>query len=85
MISSEDSKKKYEFDVERRITTDFSPPMIAYENDKLSFEDLIGEDFELSKQEAKIDFKVHYDSDGRAIIDIKEGDKWVRGRKEFWN
>jgi len=82
LINSADSKKKYEFDVERRITTDFSPPMISHETDRLSFEDLVGEDFELSKQDVKIDFKVHYDSDGRAIIDIKEGDTWVRGAQK---
>ncbi len=53
--------------------------MIAYEDDKLSFEDLVGEDFELAKQGAKFDFQVHYDNDGRAIIDIKKDDEWTRG------
>jgi superfamily II DNA or RNA helicase len=82
LINAEDSKKQYEFDVERRIDEDFSPPIMAYENDELSFEDLIGEDFELAKQNAKIDFKFHYDSDGKAIIDIKEDDKWIRGAQK---
>ena len=82
LINSADGKKQYEFDVDRRINDDFSPPIMAYENDELSFEDLIGEDFELAKQNTKIDFKVHYDSDGKAIIDIKEDDKWVRGAQK---
>jgi superfamily II DNA or RNA helicase len=82
MINSAEDKKQYEFDVERRINEDFSPPILAYENDELSFEDLIGEDFELSEQNASIDFKPHYDSDGKAIIDIKEDDKWVRGAQK---
>lgn len=82
LINSAEGKKQYEFDVERRVNEDFSPPILAYENDELSFEDLIGEDFELSKQSVNIDFKPHYDSDGRAIIDIKEDDKWVRGAQK---
>ena len=82
MINSAEDKKQYEFDVERRVNEDFSPPILAYENEELSFEDLIGEDFELSKQSANIDFKPHYDSDGKAIIDIKEDDKWVRGAQK---
>jgi len=82
LISSAEGKKPYEFDVERRIKDDFSPPIMSYENDELSFEDLIGEDFELAKQNAEIDFKFHYDSDGKAIIDIKEDDKWIRGAQK---
>jgi len=78
LVSVTDSKKKYEFEVERRINEDFAVPIIAYEDDELSFEGLIGEDFELSKQDFDIDFKAHYDNDGKIIIDIKEGDKWSR-------
>src|SRR3989338_3679479 len=78
LISATDSKKKYEFDVERRINEDFAVPIMAYEDDELSFEGLIGEDFELSKQDFDIDFKAHYDNDGKIIIDIKEGDKLSR-------
>jgi superfamily II DNA or RNA helicase len=83
LINSAEGKKQYEFDVERRIKDNFSPPIMAYENDELSFEDLIGEDFELATQNAEIDFRFHYDSDGKAIIDIKEeDDKWVRGAEK---
>ena len=82
LINSAGSEKEYVFDVSRRINVDFSPPIMAYEDDELSFEDLIGEDFELAKQNTKIDFKAHYDSDGKAIIDIKEDDRWVRGAQK---
>ena len=62
-----------------------SIPIMSFENDKLSFEDLIGEDFELSKQNHKFDFKIHYDNDGRALIDIQEKDKWVRSAQQILN
>jgi len=48
-------------------------------------EDLIGEDFELSKQNAEIDFKVNYDSDRRVEIDISEKDKWITGAQQILN
>jgi len=83
VINAKEEKKKYPFDVERRIKEDFAVPMISYENEELSFEDLIGEDFELFKQNAEFDFKVHYDNEGRALIDIKEGDRWIRGAQQI--
>ncbi len=81
-INSESKDQKYEFDVERRVNEDFSIPLVAYNNEELTFEDLIGEDFQLHKQEAPFNFTVHYDSDGRAIIDIKEGDKWMKSAQQ---
>jgi len=74
--------QRYEFDVERQIKKDFSVPMVAYGNEELSFEDLIGDDFKLHKQDFDFKFTTHYDSDGRAIIDIKEGNKWIRGAQQ---
>ena len=56
---------------------------MALDNEELTFEDLIEEDFKLHKQDYKFDFKVHYDSDGRAIIDIKKDDKWVREAQQI--
>ena len=82
LINANDKKQKYEFDVERRVKEDFAVPLMALESEELTFEELIGEDFELHKQEAKFDFKVHYDANGRAIIDIKEDDKWFRGAQQ---
>lgn len=83
LLNVSDKKQKYEFDVERRIKEDFAVPLIAFENQELTFEELIGKDFKLQKQETKFDFKVHYDSDGRAIIDIKDDDKWFRGAQQI--
>lgn len=83
LVNSTESSKKYEFEVERRLKEDFAIPLMAYENEELTFESLIGEEFELSKQKAEFEFKVHYDSDGRAILDIKEGDKWTRGAQQI--
>lgn len=56
--------------------------MVAYNDEELTFEDLIGEDFKLHKQDFDFKFTTHYDSDGRAILDIKEGDKWIRGAQQ---
>ena len=55
--------------------------MMALEGDRLSFEDLVGADFELAKQDAKFDFQAHYDNDGRAIIDIKKVTNGPEGLK----
>jgi len=83
LINADDKNKKYEFDVERRVKEEFSVPLMAYGDEELTFEELVGEDYELHKQDAKFDFKVHYDSDGRAIIDIKESDQWIRGAQQI--
>lgn len=79
LINASEAKKKYEFDVERRFNEDFAVPLMAYEDEELSFEELIGEDFELSKQDVKIDFVAHYDGEGKMIIDVTKDDKWTRG------
>lgn len=56
-------------------------PMMAIRKDKLSFEDLLGDDFELAKQDADFDFKIHYDLDGQATIDITEDNEWLQGKQ----
>lgn len=56
-------------------------PMMALGKDKLSFEDLLGDDFELAKQDADFDFKIHYDLDGQATIDITEENEWLQGKQ----
>ncbi len=56
-------------------------PMMALGKEKLSFEDLLGEDFELAKQNADFDFKIHYDLDGQATIDITDEDEWLQGKQ----
>ncbi|HIH31198.1 TPA: DEAD/DEAH box helicase family protein [Candidatus Woesearchaeota archaeon] len=82
IINATATKQKYEFDVDRRVKEDFVMPLMAIGNEELTFEELIGEKFELHKQDAVFEFKVHYDADGRAIIDIKENDKWFKGRQQ---
>jgi type III restriction enzyme len=78
-VNAKEKEIRYELEVEKAIKADLFVPHIAIGKDKLSFEDLIGEKFELAKQDYKVDFEIHYDSDGRAIIDIKEDDRWTRG------
>ena len=83
-----DSDKKdaeYELEVKKTVKETLSVPMVSLEDEKLSFEDLIGEDFKLAEEDYKFDFKIHYDNDGRAIIDIKEDDKWIRGAQQTLN
>lgn len=83
VINANDKKQKYEFDVERRVKEDFAVPLLSYGHNELSFEDLIGENFKIHKQNSKLDFKIHYDNDGRALIDIKEEDNWYRGAQQI--
>src|SRR3989344_1810377 len=68
-------------EAKKAITKDLKVPMIAIGKDKLSFEDLLGEDFKMAKQDADFDFKIHYDFDGQATIDITEDDEWLQGKQ----
>ena len=83
LINASDKSQKYELEIGKTIKKNFAAPMISLNNDKLTFEDLIGEDFKLSKQKAEFKFEIHHDSDGRAVIDIKEGDKWVQSAQQM--
>ncbi len=82
LLNANDTSQKYELEIERAIKKDFAVPMMSLDGDKLTFEELIGENFELAKQNAEFDFEIHYDNDGRAIIDI-EADKWIKGAQQF--
>lgn len=68
--------------ISRVTTNDFAAPMMSFGKEPLYFESLIGEDFELSKQDTDFDLDIHYDSDGRAVIDI-EKDHWIKGRQQM--
>lgn len=72
-------------EVNRAVKKDFAVPLMSLDNEKLTFEELIGEDFELANQEAKFDFEIHYDNDGRAIIDIDDDNKWHKGKQQILN
>ncbi len=78
-VSGEQDKQDYPLEVGKAIQTELKAPLMAFEDTKLSFEDLIGEEFELSRQNHVFDFDIHYDNDGRAIIDIKDNDEWLKG------
>lgn len=79
IVSVEKKDTPYSLEAKKVVSGDLKVPMMALDDDKLTFEELVGADFELAKQDPDFDFQVHYDNDGRAIFDIKEGDKWTRG------
>ena len=83
LISSDKKDAPYELEAKKAVSDVLRVPMLSLEGDPLSFEDLIGSDFELSKQDHEFDFQIHYDNDGRAIIDIKKDDEWMRGAQTF--
>ncbi len=68
-------------EAKKAIKKDLKVPIMTFEKEKLSFEDLVGEDFELAKQNTDFDFKIHYDLDGQATIDITEDDEWLQGKQ----
>lgn len=83
VISGEKKDAPYELEATKAVTDVLKVPMMSLDDEKLFFEDLIGNTFELSKQDHKFDFLIHYDNDGRAIIDIKKDDEWMRGTQMF--
>ncbi|MBI4094751.1 MAG: DEAD/DEAH box helicase family protein [Candidatus Liptonbacteria bacterium] len=78
---AEESGYSDPLEAKKAIKKDLKVPMMAFGKDKLSFEDLLGEDFKLVKQNADFDFKIHYDFDGQATIDITEDDEWLTGKQ----
>jgi hypothetical protein len=68
-------------EAKKAIKKDLKVPMMSIGKNKLSFEDLLGEDFKLAKQDADFEFKIHYDFDGQATIDITEEDEWLQGKQ----
>ncbi len=81
LINASDKNQKYEFDVNRRLNEDFLVPILSFEDEPLEFGDLIGEDFQISKQNPEFKFETHFDNDGRIKLDIQEGDKWIKERQ----
>lgn len=84
-IDGSKKEQKYEREVKRAFNKDLVVPMMSYDNEVLSFEDLIGGDFQLSKQDYQFDFEIHYDNDGQAILDIKKENEWTRGMQKSLN
>lgn len=83
LISGDKKDATYELEAKKAVSDVLKVPMIALEGDQLSFEDLIGNDFELAKQDHKFEFQIHYDNDGRAIIDIQKDNEWMRGAQMY--
>lgn len=68
-------------EAKKAIKKDLKVPMMSIGKNKLSFEDLLGENFKLAKQDSDFEFKIHYDFDGQATIDITEEDEWLQGKQ----
>ncbi|MGK2848703.1 MAG: DEAD/DEAH box helicase [Minisyncoccota bacterium] len=71
--------------VKRVVNKDFFVPLVTLDNEKITFEELIGEEFKLAKQNAEFEFKTHYDNDGRALIDIEDDNQWHKGKQQVLN
>lgn len=85
LVSGEKKDADYELEAKKTISKALKVPMMALGNDELSFEDLVGSDFELAKQDVSFSFEILYDNDGRAIIDINDKDQWMRGSQRTLN
>ncbi len=80
---SADKEKDYTnpLEAKKALRKDLKVPMLAMGKEKLSFEDLLDEDFKLAKQKVDFDFAIHYDLDGQATIDITEENEWLQGKQ----
>lgn len=78
---TEEDKYSDPLEAKKAIKEDLKAPMMAFNGNSLSFEDLLDKHFELSKQNPDFDFKIHYDLDGQATIDITEEDEWLQGKQ----
>ena len=84
LVNASDKDQKDPRVIERAVKKDFAVPMMALGDQPLTFEELIGADFALANQKSEFDFEIHYDNDGRAIIDILD-DHWIKGRQQILN
>ena len=83
IINTSDKKSKNEYEAHQIIHEDFAPLLISLNDEELTFESLIGEDFQLHTQKVTFDFKIHYDNDGKAIIDLRKENKWFRSPQQI--
>ena len=81
LLNAAESKQKYEFEAERVIREKILVPAFFFEDEPLKFGDLVGDRFELAKQNPEFEFTTHYDSDGRIKIDVTKDDEWVKERQ----
>jgi len=85
LINASNPKAKYEFEVERALDNKLLVPYFSINEEKLEFGDLLGENFELSKQNPEFDFKTHFDSDGIVKVDVSKDDEWFWSRQTTLN
>src|SRR3989344_4906393 len=81
LINAQEKTSKYQFEVGKTVKDDLFAPIMSFEDEPLEFADLIGENFELSKQDSQFDFKIHWDNDGRLLLDIHKENEWVKERQ----
>jgi len=80
VVNIKDKDNEDPFSGKRRFKEDFAVPLFAVEDEKLSFgEDLLGEDFELSKQNHEVDFVLPLSEDGKGEIDVTDEGEWKTG------
>lgn len=75
--------EKDPLEVEKAVKATLKVPLMALDGERLTFEGLV-EDLQLAKQDPTCDFTVHYDKDGRAVMDIEEGE-WTRSATQTLN
>ena len=85
VINAQEKTDKYEFEISKIVKQDLFIPIMTFGEEPLEFSDLIGEDFELSKQNSEFEFKIHYDNDGRILLDIRKDDVWTKERQTTLN
>jgi len=80
IVNITDKDKKDQYVGIRKFKEDFAIPVFAFENEKLSFgDDLLGDEFELAKQDSEVDFVLPLSEDGKGEIDITEEGDWKKG------
>lgn len=80
VVSSSEKENRNPYTAQRKFNEDFGVPVFACGDEKLSFGDnLLGEKFNLSEQDSKIEFVLPISLDGKGEIDIDEVGEWKRG------
>ena len=83
VISINEKDGKDPFIVEKNVKENFEIPLFSFNGDRLSFgEHLLGDDFNLSKQDYKIEFIPPMGEDYRGEIDITKEGKWWNAREK---
>ena len=80
VINIKNIDEKDQFIVPRQFKEDFGVPVFSFDKQKLSFgENLLGEEFRLSKQDFKLNFDLPLSEDGKGEIDVTSDGDWKTG------